>query len=409
MFRSVARTYKAAFSGVPRDIWLLSLVLMVNRAGSMVLPFISLYLTQERGLDVTTAGALLSLYGLGSAIGAWVGGWASDRIGAERTLVISLTGSGVLFLWLGFQQDFWAIAISVLLLSVVSESFRPACMTAVAQRAPAALRVRAFALLRLAANLGMGVGPAVGGVLALIDYRLLFVVDAGTSWAAALLMLRLPGRIAEVPEEGGGTSAPDLPPWRDGPFLALLVLVTLLAVSFFQVFSTLPLYFREVYGFREDKIGLLLGFNAAIIVVFEMVLVHWAERRDRMTVVGIGALLVCLGFGLMPLGTTLAFAALTIVVWTVGEMLALPLLNVVVAERAGPGNQGRYMGLYTMAFSVAFIIAPAAGTWTYARFGPSILWVAIGGLGLPLLVASLALRRALRSSEAASRGARLGS
>ena len=138
MFRSIARTYKAAFSGLPRDVWLLSVVLTINRAGSMVLPFISLYLTQKQGLDVTTAGAVLSLYGLGSLIGAWVGGWASDRIGAERALVISLSGSGVLFLWLGFQTNFWAIAISVFVLSVVSESFRPACMTAVAQRAPAA-------------------------------------------------------------------------------------------------------------------------------------------------------------------------------------------------------------------------------------------------------------------------------
>jgi predicted MFS family arabinose efflux permease len=399
MFRSIARTYRAAFSGLPLDIWLLSAVLMINRAGSMVLPFISLYLTQKQGLDVTTAGAVLSLYGLGSAIGAWVGGWASDRIGAERALVISLSGSGVLFLWLGFQTNFWAIAISVFVLSVVSESFRPACMTAVAQRAPADLRVRAFALLRLAANLGMGVGPAVGGVLALIDYRLLFVVDGLTCWAAAALMVRLPRSTAEEPDEGETAAGRERPPWRDGPFLALLVLVTCLAVSFFQIFSTLPVYFRDVYGFREDTIGLLLGFNAGIIVLFEMVLVHWAERRDRMTVVGIGALLVCLGFGLMPLGATAAFAALTVVVWTVGEMLALPLLNAVVAERAGAANRGRYMGLYNMAYSVAFIIAPAAGTWTYDHFGPSVLWVAIGCLGVPLLVGSLALRRVLRSPE----------
>ena len=398
MFRSIARTYRAAFSGLPRDLWLLSLVLMINRAGTMVLPFISLYLTQERGLDVTTAGAVLSLYGLGSVIGSWVGGWASDRVGAERALVISLAGSGVLFLWLGFQRDFWAIAISVFLLSVVSESFRPACMTAMAQRAPADLRVRAFALLRLAANLGMGIGPALGGILALIDYQLLFVVDATTCWAAALLMTRLPRSTPEETEKGEAAAGRERPPWRDGPFLALLVLVTCLAVSFFQIFSTLPVYFREVYGFREDTIGLLLGLNAGIIVVFEMVLVHWAERRDRMTIVGIGALLVCLGFGLMPLGASAAFAALTVVVWTVGEMLALPMLNAVVADRAGPANRGRYMGLYNMAYSVAFIIAPAAGTWTYDHFGPSVLWVAVGGLGVPLLVGSLALRQALRGS-----------
>ncbi len=131
-----------------------------------------------------------------------------------------------------------------------------------------------------------------------------------------------------------------------------------------------------------------------------MVLVHWAERRDRMTVVGVGALLVCLGFGLMPLGSTAAFAALTVVIWTVGEMLALPLLNAVVADRADSATRGRYMGLYNMAYSVAFILAPAAGTWVYDHLGPSALWIGVGALGVPLLAGSLALRRALRVPEA---------
>jgi predicted MFS family arabinose efflux permease len=401
MFRSIARTYRAAFSGLPRDVWFLSLVMLVNRAGSMVLPFISLYLTQERGLSVLAAGRILSLYGIGSAIGSWIGGWASDKIGPDRTLTVSLAASGVGFLWLGFQQDLWAITVGVLVLSIVSESFRPACMAAMAQRSPARLRVRTFALLRLAANLGVGVGPAVGGVLALYDYRLLFIVDALTCWAAVPLLLRLPGPDPVVAEEDAGARGRAGSPWADGPFLLLLLLVIVLAVSFFQVFSTLPVYFREVYGFREDMIGILLGFNAGIIVLFEMVLIHWAERFDRMRLIGAGAFLVCLGFALMPLGTSAAYAALTIVVWTFGEMLALPLLNAAVADRAASGSRGRYMGLYTMAYSVAFIIAPATGTWVYDRLGPTALWYGVGLLGLPLLAGALALQRPLGSPEPA--------
>ncbi len=395
MFRSIARTYQAAFSGLPRDVWLLSAAVLVNRAGTMVLPFISLYLTQQRGFEITTAGRILSLYGIGSAIGSYLGGWVSDKIGTDRAMFASLVSSGFAFLWLGWQTDPWAITGGVFLLSVLSESFRPMCMAATAQRSPARLRVRAFALLRLAANLGVGIGPAVGGVLALYDYRALFLVDAATCWAAALIVLRLPKPGPESPDTASDTSGRAGSPWKDGPFLCLLLLVMLLALSFFQIFSTLPLYFREIYHFREDTIGLLLALNALIIVLFEMVLIHHAERHDRMFLVGIGSFLVCFGFALMPLGSGVIYAAFTVAVWTLGEMLALPLMNAVVADRAGSANRGRYMGLYTMAFSVAFIVAPAAGTWVYERLGPDALWYLVGILGLPLFAGAWGLRVSL--------------
>jgi len=393
MIRTVAETYRAAFSGLPRDLWLLSVVMLVNRAGTMVLPFISLYLTQERGAPVTTAGAILSLWGVGSAIGAWAGGWASDRFGAERTLVACLSGSGVLFLWVGELRGLTEIAVGVFALSVVSESFRPACMAAMAQRAPARLRVRSFALLRLAVNLGMGIGPAVGGWLALYNYEWLFVADALTCWAAGLVLLRLPASRPHGDDEQAGPGARAGSPWTDGPFLLLLLLVTLLAAVFFQILSTMPLYFREVYGFREGAIGLLLALNAAIIVAFEMVLIHRTERHERMTLIGAGAFLICLGFSLMPFGTSAAWVAGTIAVWTAGEMLALPLLNAVVADRASAAHRGRYLGLYTMAYSLAFIVAPAVGTWIYERFGPNVLWYCAGASGVPLALAFGVLRR----------------
>jgi len=373
-------------------LWLLSLVMFVNRAGTMVLPFITLYLTQERGLSVATAGRIMGVYGLGSIAGSYLGGWFSDRIGAERTQRLSLIGSGLGFFWLSALRGLTPITVAVFLVSTVSEAYRPAVMASFAQRAPADRKARAFALLRLAANLGWGVGPAAGGFLALHSYRLLFVVDAATCWAAALLLwLALPAerRIPAARETHAGRAT--LSPWSDGPFLLLLVLVATLALAFFQVFSTMPVYFRTVYGLRESAIGMLMGLNAVLIVGFEMVLIQWAENRKRMPLVGLGAVLVCGGLALMPFGTSLAFAALTIVVWTAGEMIALPLLNAVVGDRAARGSSGRYMGLYTMAYSVAFMLSPVAGTFIYGRFGPDRLWYCLGALAVPLFLGALAL------------------
>lgn len=351
----------------------------------MVLPFLSLYLTTQREMSVVEAGRMLGLYGIGSVIGAYAGGLLSDKIGATTTMRITLLANAVGFLCFLVLSTPAQIAVGIFLLSLVAEGFRPAVMTATAERTPAVMQTRAFALLRLAANLGMGIGPAVGGVLALYSYHWLFIGDAATCLVAAVLLFTALGKspaIGDAATASGSQGARS--PWLDPPFLSLLVLVFLFATVLFQVFTTLPLYLRQVHGHRENVIGLLLGFNALLIVVFEMVLIHWAERFARMLMIGIGALLMCLGMGLMPLGASLPFLAFTIAVWTVGEMLALPFFNAVVAGRPGPAQRGRYLGAYNMAYSLAFIAAPLAGTFIYQRYSPDAVWYAALALGLPL-------------------------
>jgi predicted MFS family arabinose efflux permease len=401
LIRTIARTYRAAYSGLPRECWLLFCTLLVNRAGGMVLPFVTLYLTQARGLSVAAAGRILAVYGIGAIAGSFLGGWLSDRIGATRTQQVSLFASAVGYLVLAERTEPREIAVAVFLLSIVVEAYRPAAMTDMAERAPEPLQARAFALLRLAANIGAGIGPVAGGFLALHSYRWLFWADGATCLLAGLLLAATLGRGgAAAREQEGGPRRRGPSPWRDGPFLLLLTLVVLLAAAFFQIFSTVPLYYKQRYLFREDTIGLLLGLNALLIILFEMVLIHWAERRNRLLLSGLGAFLVCAGFALMPLGSSPAFVTLTIVVWTLGEMLSLPLLNAVVASRAARGNRGRYMGLYATAFSFAFVFAPACGTWVYQHRGPDTLWHAMWLAGAVMWIWAAALIRAFRGRPA---------
>jgi predicted MFS family arabinose efflux permease len=396
MFRAVARAYQSAFSGLPRECWILAGALLVNRSGTMVLPFLSLWLTQERGLALPRAAVILALYGFGSIAGSGLGGGLSDRIGATRMQQISLAGGGVALLWLGTLQHFATIAGAAFVAGLALDAFRPAVMADMARRAPPSIQVRAFALLRLAANLGMGIGPAVGGFLALVGYRWLFVADALTCWlAAGVLTFALTRPAATEAVRAGDSARAGGSVLTDVPFLLLLGLSVALASVFFQTLSTLPLYLHREHGFREDKIGMLLALNPLIIVFCEMILVHWAERRDRLRLIGLGALLICTGFGLIPLDASTPFLAFTIAIWTLGEMLALPQLNTVVARRAGPGRHGHYMGMYTMSFSAAFAFAPGLGTWIYDHFGPRTLWLAIGALGPALFAWALWLRRLL--------------
>lgn len=410
MFQRIARLYGEAYRGLPRDVWRLAAVAFITRSGTMVLPFLALYLTTERGLSPAGAGALLSLYGFGAAAGTLAGGWLCDRIDPNRLQVASLLGAGVGLAGLGLLRSPTAIAAALVALAMVGEAFRPANSTALAAACPPGLRLRAFALRRLALNLGMTFGPALGGYLALYDYRLLFAVDGATCALATLPLwpaIRRRGAALESGAAGStggagaaaGVAAGASTPWRDRPYLALLGLVTLLAVVLFQVLSTYPLSLRRLYGLGEDRIGLLFAINTLIIVAVEMALVTALARRDPLKVVALGSLLLCVGLGLTPLGGGFAFAAFAVVVWTLGEMLALPLTEGIVANRAGAGARGRYMGAFAATFSLAFIAAPALGTAVYERFGPAAVWAGAAAVGPLLAAGCLALAPRFRAER----------
>jgi predicted MFS family arabinose efflux permease len=403
----VIRLYRAAFSGLTPAVWLLALVAFVNRCGTMVVPFLSLYLARELGYSKIEAGIVLGSFGAGSVVGSYLGGWLGDRWGAVRVQVVSLLLSGLGFLSLPFFHRLPVIVAAVFAVSVISEAFRPACMACIAESAPEDARTRALALLRLALNLGIGFGLAGGGWLASRRYILVFVADATTCWLAGLVLWAAMSRIRPADErERSMQDRHGVSPWRDPPFLAFLTLVFCLAMVFFQVFSTFPLFLREAYGLREDTIGQLFALNAAMIVVLEMPLVKVLERRESVRLVAVGSLLVAVGFGLIQLGSSASYAALCVAVWTCGEMLALPFSNAIVAHRAGPGSRGRYMGAYGTAISAATVLAPVGGTVVYQKLGSAVLWFSVFALGPVLWLGFEVLGRTMwRRAISRARGA----
>jgi predicted MFS family arabinose efflux permease len=398
--RKLFSAYRAAFAGLPREVWLLAGALLVNRAGTMVLPFLSLYLTRDLGLAAARAGLIIGCFGLGSMVGSYAGGWLCDRLKPLRVQQLSLVLSGFGFLAFSQLEEFAALAVGVLVLAAISDAFRPALMVSVAHRSTPENRTRAFALIRLAANLGMSVGPAAAGLLAVYGYFWIFVGDGLTCWtAAAMLLLTLDSDELEQPSAETTARVKDTSPWRDPPFLAFMFLLVFLAMTFFQVWATMPLFLRSFYAMSEQAIGLLLALNALIIVFTEMLLIRAVENQDRMRMVGLGALFVCGGLALLALGSWWVLAVLAMVVLTIGEMLSMPITNAVVAERAGGAAVGRYMGVFTLAFSTAFVIGPIVGTAIYQNLGPRILWLGIGVTGVALALGFASLSRPLRTQR----------
>ena len=402
------RFYRDSFRGLPREIWYLSVVLLINRSGTMVLTFLPLYLTRHLDFDLAFAGQLLSVYGLGHFSGAIIGGWLADRLGPIRTQQLALFTSGLAYLVFEPLRSASALLAITFVVATAAESFRPANGLALVTFAPKTLRTRAVALNRMALNLGFGVGPALGGWLASRDYAWLFRVDGATCLAAATVLTFLfRGRMATHPgrSQSSGSATPEIAsdathqgpaerhPLRDHAFLAFLGLTVLFTLLFFQGWTTYPVYLHDVYGFDEARFGLLLTLNAALILLFEMVLTHAAERFAPLRVAGFGVLLFGLGMALLPLGSGVALAVVSLMVWTLGEMLFAPFAGGWVANRAGERHGGKVMGLYTMAWGVGFVIAPTAGTWLYHTAGGTTLWLTAGAVGLLTAVGFEALQR----------------
>jgi predicted MFS family arabinose efflux permease len=411
-FRFIRDEYVRAYRGLPRRAWVLFAVNLVNSSGSMVFFFLSLYLTREIGLTTARAGQVLSLYGAGSLVGAISGGWLADRLGSIRVQKLSLTLCGVLLIVLGQMRTLAGIMPLLFAMALFAGMLYPANATSMSQICPRDLQIKGFALSRLANNLGATIGPAVGGVLAMHSYGLLFWADGLTSLAAAGLFAllwtgaRAGGAAARGRDEAAKkapatdasvSTAPDagpraLSPWHDVPFLLMLVIFFVWSVVFIQVLTTFPIYVRNVYGLAENRIGQLYAVNTVIIVVLEMVLMEKIRKFSLALMINISFILLGLGLGLMPLGRGFAFGALTVAIWTFGEMLSMPLVTALIAGRATDANRGRYMGLNSFAFSLAFIVAPPVGTAIYDGLGPDAVWYVCAATCAVIAVAFSALR-----------------
>jgi predicted MFS family arabinose efflux permease len=394
--RALLRLLRDTYTDLPAATWLLVLAAFVNRAGAMVLPFLQIYLGVRFGCSVEQSGLFVGLFGLGSIAGSLLGGHLSDRLGAVRLQILTLAATCVWFQVLAVVRELWLLGAGLFVLGVLNDAFRPGNITAAMESCPPHLRPKALALNRLALNAGWAIGPAIGGMLAHVDYALLFVVDGGTCGLAALLLWVLRARLPQGGRlDTGGAAGPS--PWRDARYLVLSALSTLALLLFLQSIFTQNRHLHDVLHFDEATIGLLLIVNPALIVLFEMPLVQLLRRRSRLLLVAAGVLCVGLGLTLLAVpGAGLPLVLTAIVIVTLGEMLWSPQLGAYLADEAPPGARGSYMGVYAASISVAMVLAPWLGGAVYDRLSPKALWLGCGGVGALLAIGFLALHAGAR-------------
>lgn len=375
--------YLSSYKGLSQPIWMLGLIMLINRSGAMVIPFLGVYMTRSLHFSLTDTGTVLSCFGVGAICGSWLGGWLTDRADHFRIQLISLLLCIPMFCLLPVLTEPLTLSCGVFMLSLISETFRPANSVALASYTSDDNITKAFSLNRMAVNLGFSIGPALGGFLAEFSYHFLFYGNALSCALAAIVFYAYFRTKKHEKHEGKHpatrTAKKELSPWRDTYFLLFSFLCCLYTICFFQLLSTLPLFYREVHRLDEWSIGLILGFSGLIVFLLEMLLVHIAEKRlSTSSVIILGTLLCGVSFLMLLIPGRLPVLYASIFVLCISEILAMPFMSTVAMQRAAPETRGAYMGMNSLSFSVAYVLSPYLGTRIAHSFGFNSLWLLTG-------------------------------
>lgn len=378
----VSRTYESLWRDVralPRPVWLLYAGSFVNRFGSFVATFLLLYLV-ESGYGAAEAGLAVSAYGVGSLASALAGGWLADRLGRRNAIALSMFSAAVVAIVLSQAEGLTATVALTALFGLCTELYRPASAALLTDLVAPERRLAAFAGYRLAINAGFALGPVVAGLLAEDSFLWLFVGEAVTSTAFGVMALvGLPhGVRSRRSEERPGEALRAI--GADRRFLLFLLASVLASFVYFQSGAAFPLHVRAA-GLSRAVYGGLISLNGLLIVLLELPVVGFTRRFAAPRMIALGMVLTGVGFGLTAAAFSVPALALTVVIWTLGEMIAAPVMNTYVAGLAPRQLRGRYQSAYSLTYSLALILAPAVGSRLFA-WSPTGLWLACAALSV---------------------------
>lgn len=387
MLKRTFNKYIDNFRGFSREIWILTLITFINRAGTMVLPFLSKYLKEDLHFTYSQVGWIMVSFGCGSILGSWLGGKLSDKIGFYKIMIFSLLTSGFAFFGLQFITSFEGLIIAMFLIMTVADMFRPAMFVSLGAYAKPENRTRALTLVRLAINLGFAAGPALGGLLIMsVGYKGLFWVD-GASCILAILIFWIKVKEKKKSkytdkEHPGEVLTHSV--FKDTPFWIFLTGTLITGILFFQLFTTIPLYHKEQFNLSEFQTGLLLTLNGVLVFFLEMPIVSYIEKHkiNKLKVITYGCLAMAISIYLLLVNNWAGILIIMMIFMTFAEMFAFPFSNSFAMSRAPKGHEGRYMAIFTMSYSLAHILSAKTGMEIISLFNYQTNWFFMGTLGV---------------------------
>lgn len=373
--------YKKSFEGLQAQVWYMGLMMLVNRMGSLILPFLTLYTTQHLGWSIVDSGIASSCFGIGSMLGALLGGWLVDKFGYYKVIIAGQFGAAFSFFSLQYFTSFYPLCVALFFSSLVSDILRPGVMTGVSMISSEATKTRAISLMRMAFNLGMAIGPAFAGLIILYtSYKSIFIIDAITCFVAAIFGLVFLQKDHPVKKEVIASTLAETKvrsPYQDKAFMLFMFWTLLMLIAFFQLLFTFPLFMKEVLLLKETDVGIFFAINGLLIFVSEMPIVYFTEKKWRlMPAMILGSIMIGVSFLMLLIPTSawlivIAFAVLI----SYGEIINFPFITSLSLRRTKDENVGQYMGIVSMLFSLAIIISPIIGTNLIEHFGYNVTWI----------------------------------
>ena len=391
---------------LPAEFWFLWFGTVVNRLGGFAVPFLMLYLTSRLVMPAANAALLVSALGAGSFFSQLTGGELADRLGRRPVMLLSFSVSPFAMITLGLARDAWLLVGAMFVLGFFMDLYRPAVNAAIVDLVPAERRTRAFGYIYWAINLGAALAPIAAGFLANFDYFLLFLGDALTTAVFGLIVfLRIPeSRPAQAVAQGHASFGGRIRRVGREPVLLMFTLLSLLTgIIYSQGQVTLPLA-MAASGLAPSDYGLAIAVNGALIVLITLRATRYVERWPRFVGMAIASLLLGAGFGLTALAGSLPFYALTVVIWTLGEVIGAAIAPAIIGELAPVDLRGLYQGVWGASWGLAFFIGPALGGFVYGTLGGGVLWLGTFALGAAVFFGYLLLSvPATRRLQAGSR------
>lgn len=394
--RTVRGWFRDTTGGLPRAFWYLWTGTLINRLGSFVLIFLAIYLTQARDFSAAQAGLVIGLWGVGGAVGTTVGGTLADRWGRRPTLLTAHLGAATMMLALGFARPLWTVAVGALLLGMFAEAARPTFGAMMVDVVPERDRLRAFSLNYWAINLGFACAAVLAGLAAEASYLLLFVVDAGTTLATALIIFVRVGETRRAPTTSAVKGATSGPPRAgalrtiaaDRVFLGFVVLNLFGALVFLQHISMLPIAMGDA-GLSPATYGSVIALNGVLIVAGQLFVPRLIRGRSRSHVLALASVVMGVGFGLTAFADAAWLFGLTVLIWTLGEMLNSPSNATLIAELSPAELRGRYQGVFSLSWQVAGAVAPVLGGVVREHAGNGALWLGCAAIGAATAITHL--------------------
>jgi MFS family permease len=381
----------------PRQFWTVVLCTFIDRIGmGIMLPFLMLYITRKFDVSTAQAGVFLGVFSLTDAIGRVLGGALTDRLGRKSMLILGLTASASTSLLMGWANSTELLYGSALVVGLFASVGTPAQQAMIADLLPEERRSGGFGIIRVAFNLGVTIGAALGGLLAARSYTLLFISDAAISLLTAGIVILAMHETRPTPGRSGPaqtTARPSggyLDVLRDATFMLFIAANVAMMCIYRQSNTTLSVYLRDVHSIPEERLGVLTSFNAALVILFQFPISRLTDRHRPLLVIAAGTVLFALGFSMYGWASTYALFVVAMTTITVGEMFVAPTAQAVAARLSPEDKRGRYMGVFGFSWTISSAIGPFLAGLFMDNADPRWVWYAVGLVGL-MVAGSFAL------------------